>query len=460
MDKVPLSLVTLQFARREAEVDYIRAASEQSLPLVRVAIILGCSLYLLFGVLDLWIVPEAIATVWSIRGVVCALMLIALVVSYRPGLGTGVQGLGAGLVLVTGLGIVAMVATANPVHGTPYYAGLILVVIFSHGLLRLRFVVVTGLTGFVITAYTLVVLMWKPMPAVNLVNNLFFLISAQIVCMFVSYSLEYYGRKVFWQGQILEEQGQRLRVEDERKTRELEEIRALQFAMLPRKLPDLREYELAVHMQTTTEVGGDFYDIQLGEDGTLLCVIGDAVGHGARAGAIVTGMKMLLSCLQATEDLSQVLRQASATFKQCGIPGMVMSLALVRIRNQTAELAGAGMPPALLFRSESKRVEELSLEGMPVGAMANFPYRCSTLEMGVGDALLLMSDGFPEWTNRDGVQLGYPRTTQAFAAVAPRSCDEIITHLISSGEAWAGTNLPDDDVTFVVLKKAPHAQPI
>ena len=117
------------------------------------------------------------------------------------------------------------------------------------------------------------------------------------------------------------------------------------------------------------------------------------------------------------------------------------------------------MPPALLFRSESKRVEEISLEGMPVGAMANFPYRYSTLEMGDEDALLLMSDGFPEWTNPGGVQLGYSQATEAFAAVASRSCDEIIAHLVSSGEVWAGTNLPDDDVTFIVLKKTPRAQP-
>lgn len=452
MDPGPLSLLTLRFTDPDAEGAYRRLSSERSLHLLRVAITLGCTLYALFGLLDLWVVPEALAVTWSIRAAVCLYLLGALATTYRAAGRHRAQQIGATLVLVTGLGIVAMVAVADSGEGAFYYAGLILVVVFSHGLLRLRFVTVSALTGIVIAAYVAVVVGLRPEPGVVVVNNLFFLLSAQVICMFVSYSLEHYGREVFHQTSVLNEQGRRLRVEDERKSRELEDVRALQLAMLPRELPALPWVEIAVHMRTATEVGGDFYDFHVADDGALTCVIGDAAGHGARAGAIVTGMKMLLTCLHGTPELNQVLHRASATFKQSGIPGMTMSLALLRMRQHTVEVAGAGMPPVLLCRAGRGPVMEVPLAGMPVGAMAGFPYRSHVLEVSAGDTLLMMSDGFPELLDDDLEVMGYERAALAFGETASRGCQDIIGHLVRTAEGWSGHEPPADDVTFVVLK--------
>ncbi|MCB0750991.1 MAG: hypothetical protein KDC52_05920, partial [Ignavibacteriae bacterium] len=67
--------------------------------------------------------------------------------------------------------------------------------------------------------------------------------------------------------------------ENERKTAELEEARQLQLSMLPKDLPNLPNLDISVYMQTATEVGGDYYDFNVGIDGTLTVVIGDATGH-------------------------------------------------------------------------------------------------------------------------------------------------------------------------------------
>ncbi len=71
-----------------------------------------------------------------------------------------------------------------------------------------------------------------------------------------------------------------LEVENERKTKELEEARQLQLSMLPKELPKLPHLGIAAFMRTATEVGGDYYDFIVQEDGTLNIAFGDATGHG------------------------------------------------------------------------------------------------------------------------------------------------------------------------------------
>jgi hypothetical protein len=55
-----------------------------------------------------------------------------------------------------------------------------------------------------------------------------------------------------------------LRAENERRAKELEEARQLQLSMLPKKLPQLPNLEIAAYMKPATEVGGDYYDFLYG----------------------------------------------------------------------------------------------------------------------------------------------------------------------------------------------------
>ena len=86
-----------------------------------------------------------------------------------------------------------------------------------------------------------------------------------------------------------------LQLENNRKTKELEEARQLQLSMLPKTIPSLPHLDIAVYMKTATEVGGDYYDFNVGLDGTLTVAIGDATGHGMQAGTIVSMAKALFA---------------------------------------------------------------------------------------------------------------------------------------------------------------------
>ena len=240
--------------------------------------------------------------------------------------------------------------------------------------------------------------------------------------------------------------------ENERKTKELEEARQLQLSMLPKVLPQLPNLDIAVYMKTATEVGGDYYDFNVGMDGTLTVVLGDATGHGMRAGTMVTSAKSLFNSYSANPDILFTFREMTRCIKQMQFQSLAMCMTMLKIQNHKLVMSSAGMPPVYIYRNKHKTIEEHLMEGMPLGTMDNFPYVLKEMELLTGDTILLMSDGFPELQNQESEIFGYKRARNSFEEVAEKEPEHIITYLKEGGSRWVNDRDPDDDVTFVVIK--------
>ncbi len=243
-----------------------------------------------------------------------------------------------------------------------------------------------------------------------------------------------------------------LQVEYEMKKKELEEARDLQLSMLPKELPNLPHLDIAVYMKTATEVGGDYYDFSIGLDGTLTVVIGDATGHGMRAGTMVTATKSLFSSHASNPDILFTFQEITRCIKHMNMQMLSMCLSILKIQENKMQISAAGMPPALLYRNNTKTVEEIVLKGMPLGAYQDFPYQLKETIIQPGDTLLLLSDGLPELFNRNKEMFGYDRVIETYKKAAGKSPEEIIEVLKNAGSDWANNEAPDDDVTFVVIK--------
>ena len=240
--------------------------------------------------------------------------------------------------------------------------------------------------------------------------------------------------------------------ENARKSHELEEARRLQLSLLPEKLPELPNLEIAVYMKTATEVGGDYYDFNISADGTLNIALGDATGHGMLPGTVVTLMKGLFSADSGRMDIDDFFRQSSETIKDLRFGRMMMSFTLLKIKENDMLFSSAGMPPAYIFRASTLKVDELSLDGMPLGAMKDYKYQVMKEQLQSGDTLLLMSDGLPELKNPDGDIFDYPRVEEVFRDVADQAPQAIVDRLVDAGEIWRKDQVADDDVTLMVIK--------
>jgi len=252
------------------------------------------------------------------------------------------------------------------------------------------------------------------------------------------------------QERIVEQE--RAAIEYERKSAELEEARRFQLSMLPKEVPHHPDYDIAVFTHTATEVGGDYYDFHVERDGAMSVTIGDATGHGARAGTMVAVIKALFAGYSAAQSPADFLRDATEKVRRMDLERMAMALQLARFDDGRVTIASAGMPPAYIHRRASAKVDEIAHSATPLGTLGD-RYNDITLDLKTGDTLLFMSDGFPELMNAAGQQLGYAAACDAFAAAATAGdADGVIAKLIESVRGWHGDQPPNDDVTFVVVR--------
>ncbi len=244
-----------------------------------------------------------------------------------------------------------------------------------------------------------------------------------------------------------------LEADNDRKTRELEEARTLQLSMLPGKLPDHPRYEIAAYMRTATEVGGDYYDFRYSpETGALMAAVGDATGHGMKAGYLVSTTKSYFQTLADSQNGAELLSKISSGIKNMNLRGMYMCLALVRCIGNDVHIAIAGMPPVVIYRAKTRTLEHISIKALPLGSVNHFEYREVVTTLDVDDVLLVMTDGLPELFNADSEMLDYERLESCFLANAHRSPAEIVSALKTCAEAWMGSAALVDDMTFVALK--------
>lgn len=243
-----------------------------------------------------------------------------------------------------------------------------------------------------------------------------------------------------------------LEAENEARHRELEEARQLQLSMLPKNVPSLPHLEIAAYMKTATEVGGDYYDFHLDSQGTLTIAIGDATGHGLKAGTVVTAMKSLFRTLAHEPEMPKVFTQSSRVLKEMNLRSLFMALTMAKLTGYRLRLVGAGMPPAFVYRALTNGIEEVFLKGLPLGSLSNYTYREQEITLDPGDIVLLLSDGFPERFNPANELLGYEPLREILVACSEQSAQKIVDHLIQAGDMWAQGRPQDDDITFVVLK--------
>lgn len=245
-----------------------------------------------------------------------------------------------------------------------------------------------------------------------------------------------------------------LEADNKRKTQELEDARKLQLSMLPHDVPALGNIEIAVRMRTATEVGGDYYDF-VTDDNTLTVAVGDATGHGVKAGIVVATAKSYFQSFAKDMENIPLLRIMSKGVKNMNLRALYMTITLLKYSGNRIKLVAAGMPPSLLYRAETGVVEILSSKGMPLGSVVDFHYKEIEKSVSENDVLLLMSDGLPEAFNSDREMLDLDKILEVLTKNGKKSPEVIIQELEKLAGKWTKNSELDDDYTLLVLKFHP-----
>ncbi|MEW6267141.1 MAG: EAL domain-containing protein [Thermodesulfobacteriota bacterium] len=203
-ENTQINVLTLTFPP-DLEKEYKNDYYNKSLHHVRIAYFIAIFFYSIFGVLDYFLVPEAKEQLWFIRyALFLPFVLMAFLVSYTPLFRGLMQLLNAMIVILAGLGIIAMIVIAPYPQNYSYYAGLILVFIFGYTFFKLLFVYATLACWLIVVAYEVAAIWLSQTPLPILVNNNFFFLSGNILGMFACYSIDYISRRDFIQAHLLD----------------------------------------------------------------------------------------------------------------------------------------------------------------------------------------------------------------------------------------------------------------
>jgi two-component system cell cycle sensor histidine kinase/response regulator CckA len=234
--EMDLNPITLAFPG-DLEEKFLGDYYKNSMILIRISLLAGIFLYGFFSILDAQLVPEVKDKLWFIRfTIVLPSFLVVILLSYFPRLTKYFQALVTITMIIASYAIIIMISIIPPPENYSYYAGLILVFMWGYAFTRVRFIWATLAGWLIVVFYEIIAVWFSDMSFSILINNNFFFISANVIGMFVCYSIEYYARTNYYVTFLLEEEQEKLHAAN----LELEKIAEKRTAQLLETNKDLR----------------------------------------------------------------------------------------------------------------------------------------------------------------------------------------------------------------------------
>jgi len=172
---------------------YVRKTIAQT----RFVMVLGLVQYAMLGFLDLWIIPSIKVLAWQMRYLgACPLILFCLFLTYKTKKEQHIQLISSLGGLVISIPILIMMAFAQEAHSHIYYVGLILLMVATHTLMRLRFIYASILGGLYTIMY-IVSLQFMNFTTPIVINSIFFFCMFNCMGMAACFMLESYTRREY-----------------------------------------------------------------------------------------------------------------------------------------------------------------------------------------------------------------------------------------------------------------------
>ena len=239
----------------------------------------------------------------------------------------------------------------------------------------------------------------------------------------------------------------------------------LQGALLP-DLPAFDEFDLAWRYRPVADhalVGGDWYDAVRRPDGSLALFLGDMVGHGDEAAALMGEFRFTCRGLVRTlEHPGELLDELERAVLADRAPGQALATMVAATLTADGDLrySVAGHPAPVVRRADGG-VEVLD-DGRSRLVGAALPRSArpeGRTRLAPGDVFVAFSDGAFEQRG-DGFDATYQRLVDRLDAAAPTPTDQCIAAITppQGGDPTATAEPIDDLVALAVsLRSGPDA---
>ena len=238
------------------------------------------------------------------------------------------------------------------------------------------------------------------------------------------------------------------RSEREKMSREAQEARAIQQALLPKSSPFIPGFEVSGLSVPAGAVGGDWYDFIDLRDGRWGLVLADVSGKGMAAALLMSATRaMTRSLAENACSPGEVLTKLNQLLVDDFPSGrfVTMVYAVLDPNQRTITFANAGhLPPVVLGPSDTKFLQ--SEMGLPLGIRRG-AYSETLLPLKDCERFVLYSDGITEAANASDEEYGSARLAEHLA-----SSDASKESLLESVRTFVDGGGLQDDATVILVR--------
>ena len=246
-------------------------------------------------------------------------------------------------------------------------------------------------------------------------------------------------------------------IEKERLEKELDVARDVQYKLLPQKIPEYKNLDIAALFVPAFEVGGDYYDFFEIDKNKFAVVIADVSGKGIEAAFIMAEVKGIFSSLSKLNFSTKELLIKANSILERSLPKKIfvtVTFGIIDTKEEKFTFVRAGHSP-LLYLSDNN-ISRLVPQGIGLGL--NFTEKFDNLlkEMEIklnnNDIIILFTDGINETLNEYFEEFGYDRLEKLIFENRHLSADQISKSIMKAITTFSKNRSQHDDITLVILK--------
>ena len=235
--------------------------------------------------------------------------------------------------------------------------------------------------------------------------------------------------------------------------REVSNVEMLQRSLLPERLPQLDGIQIAArYMPGGGKVGGDWYDALPLDGGRVGVAMGDVVGHGIGAAALMGQLRhaMRAYALEGHSPAGVLDRLDSVVRSLDGGQMATLLYLVLDPRRSEVRFASAGHVPPLVIPPEGDAEYLQSAPNPPLGVFESPNHRELSTELAPGATIVLYTDGLVE---ERGVSIDQGLEALRLAA-SQDTChpDELCDRLV---DAMLAIHPANDDIAVLALRAVP-----
>ena len=244
-------------------------------------------------------------------------------------------------------------------------------------------------------------------------------------------------------------------LERERLERDVALARQIQVGLLPDAMPEIEGLQLYADNIPSRGVSGDFYKVDRIDDGRCAVMVADVSGKGIAASLLTASLEALTAGpIHDGTDPEVICRRVSHLLFERTPPEKFATGFLAFFDSETAVLryCNAGHNPGIVMRGDGS-VEWLKSTGMPLGILPEASYGCAEVELGVGDTVVLYTDGLTEAEDPEEEEYGEERLGDLCAEHRGESLNELAATISADQDAFVRGVPYVDDRTVVMVRR-------